>query len=666
MVLIMKNSKLTILAFFLTGLLSHDILGQLNRLQYADRQYELNNFRLAAKEYEKIYSIKKNYSSAKKAAQSLDMIHEYSESYLWWKKAVNFSQATKQDFASLLRAGFRSNQNYNPTADLIGSSFNLGDFEEFTRLENMSHLPYREYELKLIEDLNSAYSDYGLSENNAGNRFFASNREEIGSKKKLGINLDMIGSNIGKNYYKSDGKNYYGLYSKENNGGLYKIKIEGYDGYHLSDPRLLSNGKMVFTATPNWINNSGKVIYPGLFYGTYDSESHLLKDIKAFPYNQTSSYSVIVAGVDEENKRLYFSSDRPGGFGGHDLYYVTWDKDMKFSKPVNLGTSINSPYNERDAFRIGTEFYFSSNRKGGFGGLDVYLAQVKEDTFDSVINLGHPINSKADDFGFIRDIEARAYLSSDRIGGKGYDDLYQVEWTDRIIKVSVVDTLGNSLEEGTRIHLIDGLKSTEITNIDQNVLVEMTKKGSSYTFLAIRPSYFNQEITTTIINDQEDVILVMVPIPYELEVFRELIYFDLDKDFLRELSMEKLDDVAAWMLRYPETNLLIESHTDSRASDSYNQQLSERRAASVTKYLKEKGIDATRVKSEWFSETKLINDCGDGVPCPESNHQLNRRSELKIIAFPDRNINYRLPNGAIITDFRSAESAKNWFLRNFK
>lgn len=659
----MKRLKTTLLALMISGSFTCQVFGQLSRLQYADRQYELNNYRLAADEYSKVYSVKQEYSTAKKAAQSLDQIYAYSESYDWWKKAVGYGEASKEDYASLVRSGYRSVQNYDPASDLSGSPYRPGDFEEFARPMNVNQVTYREYVLKAMDELNSSASDYGLSGSKSEEQFFASNRGEGGKKRKSGLRLDAKGSSFGKSYYKSDGKNYYGIYTQDREGKLTKVQVEGYEVYHLSDPKLLSNGQLLFTATPDKLKRKDEVVYPGLFYGTYDSASHTVKEVKAFPYNKTNEFSVISPGVDEEQSRLYFSSNRPGGLGGYDLYYVTFDENMNFSEPVNLGSPINSTSNERDAFRVGDEFHFSSDRKGGFGGLDVYSAKIQGSSFTGLSNMGQPINSTADDFGFSRHSEREAYLSSDRTGGRGYDDLYRVGWSDRSLKVFVVDASGNSLKEGTNVQLIDGVKHTDISSKDEKGLVDLTKKGNTYTFTASRPGYFSQNVTATISKDQEEVTLVMAPIPYGLEVYQAIIYYDLDKDFLRDLSKEKLEEIRAWMLKYPELSLVIESHTDSRASDGYNQRLSERRARSVTKYLEERGVMGDRVSASWFSESRLTNTCGDGVPCPEPEHQLNRRSELNLIAFPDRNKSYELPAGASAADFGSAESARKWFLK---
>ena len=161
----------------------------------------------------------------------------------------------------------------------------------------------------------------------------------------------------------------------------------------------------------------------------------------------------------------------------------------------------------------------------------------------------------------------------------------------------------------------------------------------------------------------EELKITLAQIPFGLEILKAIIYYDLDKDFLRDLSKEKLTEVAEYLNRHPELILQIESHTDSRASDEYNQKLSERRAKSVIAFLENKGIAANRIQSNWFGEAKLVNPCGDNVPCSVEDHQLNRRTELKLIAFPDSSKPYSLPKGAKLEDFKSKDEAAKWFLK---
>lgn len=663
MVLMMKSFTQSLLAFALFGSLSVNAVAQTSRLQYADRQFELTNYRLAADEYAKVYTSEPSYELAIKAAKALDGMYAFGESYAWWKKGVAFSQATKQDYAALLRAGYRSINGYSPASDLVGTAFRLTDFSEFSALPSASQVAYKVSSLKTLAALNSPASDYSLSGSAAGMQFFSSNRGEDAAFKKAGIRFDAKGNGLNKNYFKSDGKNYYSIYSSQSNQEVKRVQVSGFELYHLTDPQLSATGKLFFTGTPNKINKKDQVIFPGIFYGDYDAASGTVSGVKAFPANQTDAYGVLSPWLDEEQKRVYFSSNRPGGLGGYDLYYVTWDEAMNFSEPISLGAGINSPSNERDGQRFGKEFYFSSDRTGGAGGLDVYMSTLEGGQFTKGVNLGLPVNSAADDFGFVKIANKEAYLSSDRAEGTGSDDLYALTWENRTLKIFIANEAGNQINSGTNLQLKSNGETIDISGKSEAEILTLLEKDKTYTLVASRPGYFPQELTFSFSEKVEEIALSMIPIPFDLEVYKAIIYYDFDKDLLRDLSKEKLDELTVFLARHPELSLVIESHTDSRASDSYNEQLSERRAKSVTNYLEAKGISSDRISASWFSEEKLVNGCGDGVPCPAPDHQLNRRTELKLIAYPDQNNSYSTPMGAKPADFQSRESAVQWFLK---
>ena len=702
MVLMMKTSKKYLPLVLVLGINFYSF-GQESTFQYANRQFELTNYRIAADEYAKYYSSNPSYGVAHKTASALDSIYAFSESYTWWKTVVSFSEATKLDFASLVRAGHRSIKDYQPSADLSGSPYSEKDFEEFSASTPSSGKLIQISGLEAMDLFNTAYSDYSLSKGKTGLYFFSSNRGTEAAQKKSGIRFDVKGNGLNKNHFNSDGKNYYKIYSSKSNEEPKQVQVDGFELYHLSDPYLLSNGIIVFAGTPNKQANDDVIIYPGIFYGKFDSESNSVSEIKSFPINQTNSFGVISPSVDEKENRLYFASNRPGGTGGYDIYYVTIDNEMNFSDPVNLGATINTAFNERDGFRYGDEFYFSSDRTGGVGGLDIYSAALKNNKFGEVGNLGKSINSVADDFGFFKISSTEAYLSSDRITGIGSDDIYSVllkkrnlvillgsstgalngggpklelvknktsndlagstrnQTGDLLNKENAIDPSGKS--EAEVISLLSNGKAIDVTGETNVGLIDILEDGESYTIAAKKPGYFDQVTAFTFSNTTEQLKINLSPIPFDLTAYEAIIYYDLDKDFLRDLSKEKLDEITAYLSKHPELNLVIESHTDSRASVDYNEKLSERRAKSVIQYLEKKGVSSSRISAKWFNEEKLVTPCGDGVPCPETDHQLNRRSELKLIAFPDPNQSYPLPKGATATDFQSREAATRWFLK---
>ena len=662
MVLMMKKYTKIVLVCALFGAFTQVGLAQSSRLNYADRQYELANYRIAADEYGKVYATQTSYELAKKTATSLDNIYAYAESYTWWKKVITYSENSREDYASLVRAGYRSIKGYDPTADLAGTTYKKGEFEEFASPAPSGQVALKISGLTALNELNSAGSDYGITDaSSAGLQFFSSNRGEGVAFKKSGIRWDAKGNRPNKSHFNSDGNNYYGIYSVKQGEEPKRVEVLGFELYHLTDPQATSTGKLFFTGTPNSLSKKDKVIYPGLFYGTYDGASGRVTDVKAFPFNQTDAFGLISPRVDEQQKRLYFSSNRPGSLGGYDMYYVTWDEAMNFSDPVNLGATINTVFNERDGYRLENEFYYSSDKTGGLGGLDVYVAKVQGDTYTNPVNLGEPINSVADDFGFVKTAANSVYLASDRVSGTGSDDLYRFTIEKKKLALNVLNEAGNPITEDTKLQLLSKGQVIDISGKPTEEVVNLLENGNTYTVVGNRPGYFPKEMVFSFKEDVADLSLQMQAIPYGLQVYEAIIYYDFDKDSLRELSKEKLDEITTYLTNHPELNLVIESHTDSRATVDYNEKLSERRAQSVTQYLEKKGISSSRISAKWYNEEKLVTPCGDGVPCPEANHQLNRRSELKLIAFPDPSQSYPLPKGASATDFQSREAAAGWF-----
>jgi outer membrane protein OmpA-like peptidoglycan-associated protein len=229
------------------------------------------------------------------------------------------------------------------------------------------------------------------------------------------------------------------------------------------------------------------------------------------------------------------------------------------------------------------------------------------------------------------------------------------------LALNVLNEAGNPITADTKLQLLSKGQVIDISGKPTEEVVNLLESGNTYTVVGSRPGYFPQELVFSFKEDVADLSLKMQAIPYGLQVYDAIIYYDFDKDSLRELSKEKLDEITTYLTNHPELNLVIESHTDSRATVDYNEKLSERRAQSVTQYLEKKGISSSRISAKWYNEEKLVTPCGDGVPCPEADHQLNRRSELKLIAFPDPSQSYPLPKGASATDFQSREAATSWF-----
>jgi outer membrane protein OmpA-like peptidoglycan-associated protein len=378
------------------------------------------------------------------------------------------------------------------------------------------------------------------------------------------------------------------------------------------------------------------------------------------PFN-SNEYSVGHASIDKTGRTLYFTSDMPGGYGGSDLYFSVYSNG-KWSEPFNLGPKVNTEGNEMFPY-ISDEgvLYFASNGHGGLGGLDLYMATPERGVFTRIENLGYPVNSSKDDFGLVLNLDGtEGYFSSNRNGGKGLDDIYHliIKRIPIIIKGVVRDRITNEEIADAKITLVnsngDEIKS-EFSKLD-GLFEFVVNKGNDYTLKVEKADYIsnerplstkalrpNSEVFTEIFIEQDFEMVAdedNLPEPLQIEeedgealqvLMLEYINYDLNKTNIRDDAAEVLDRLAALLTEYPDLEIRLESHTDSRGSDEYNMLLSKRRARAAFEYLVSKGIDPMRVRYEGFGETQLINHCEDGVDCSEEEHEVNRRTIVKAV-----------------------------------
>ena len=374
-----------------------------------------------------------------------------------------------------------------------------------------------------------------------------------------------------------------------------------------------------------------------------------------------------------DERTLYFSSNRRGGKGGVDLYRVPIDNSGRFGRPINLGSTINTPGDELFPYvSANGKLYFSSDGHPSIGGLDLFVASRNENEI-VVEHLGVPINSIGDDFAISFSDSTQGYISSNRPGGKGDDDIYFFKstgsedrwWTtapppvidtvnkkivNYFVQVKVVDPSGNPIDSvKINVRKNGQTLSNEKTNkkgfielIDMAENDELVFKCDKEDFITVRSSFsmegktipeslLKKEMTDTTFQ----VIITMdrPEIGKEISKLYEInsIYYDLDKADIRTDAAEELDKIVQFLTDNTQMNLELGAHTDARASTGYNLKLSQRRAESAVNYIIRRGIAKDRIKPKGYGEGQLINECSDGVECPEEMHQQNRRTEFKII-----------------------------------
>jgi OOP family OmpA-OmpF porin len=379
----------------------------------------------------------------------------------------------------------------------------------------------------------------------------------------------------------------------------------------------------------------------GLFYEAYK----LSETVNKVGYKAMQPY------VSFDGTKLFFSSNRPGGKGGYDLYMCNIDENGLTGEAVNLGSSINTAGDEETPFyhTISNTLFFSSNGHTGVGGLDIFKSSLNVD--DSVYakpkNLGRPINSSKDDAYFILDrVQTKGYFSSDREdcpGGNCYD-IYEFEnepitfdisgyvfdgETNNPIQSALV-TIKDVHNDIEPIYLITDEKGYYSTPLLENM--EYFLKAQKKAYFADAASAITKGLTETT-HLERDFILNKIP---EGDVVIEGIEYDLNKATLRPKSLEILDKVYDLMQLNDNISIEINAHTDTRGSDAANLKLSQARAQSCTTYLISKGIAKERIKATGYGETKpIISDEEIAKLIPkspefEAAHQKNRRTAFKV------------------------------------
>lgn len=357
-------------------------------------------------------------------------------------------------------------------------------------------------------------------------------------------------------------------------------------------------------------------------------------------------YSTGHPSVSPDRKFLYFTSDRPGGYGGTDIYYSEIHERGGVGAPVNAGPIVNTEGNEMFPF-INEEgkLFFSSDGHVGFGQLDIFSTISNENNeIIDIINLGTPMNSSSDDFayyGLPNGVDG--FMSSNREGGVGADDIYRFKFTPALdVEGFVIDGVNEQPLDSVRIKLFDQKTNTlvaETTTDEKGYYRFPINRKTTYMIEAVRKTHPHKNIFfdtsgTPVAQKliRQDIVLEPV---LDLKLLANLnkIYFDFNKSDIRPDAAIELDKVVKVMSKtYPDMIIKLEAHTDPVGSHAYNDGLSERRAKSTYEYLIANGISEDRIVSyKGFGKRMPINHCTSKKDCSPEELELNRRTEFPII-----------------------------------
>ncbi|MBU3822998.1 OmpA family protein [Flavobacteriaceae bacterium XHP0103] len=541
-----------------------------------------------------------------KYAQALRGIKAYDESRVWLERFKD-------------SGGVANVNDFNKDIDFISNVFNAK----------------QQYFLNKLR-FNTKFSDFGAIEYDDKIYFSSSRDEGVSIKRLYGWNEQPF-----LDVYVTDKD------SKKQVDHTSKLKGDVNSIYHDGPIAITNDGKTMYFSRNNATSlgregDKRGISHVKIYRATF--KDSIWTDVEDLSINN-KAYSTQHPALSPDNKKLYFTSDMPGGYGGSDIYVVDINADGSLGTPENLGDVINTKNTEGTPF-VNSEgtLFFASDGHIGIGLLDIFGTVMDEnDKIINVVNLGTPINSNKDDFSFTMNPDGlTGYLSSNRDGGRGDDDIYGYYREPAVVvRGTVTDAINTNPIPNAVVTLFDD-KGNEIADMQTDeegkyeINIDINK---DYKIVATHDKYIDdyREFTSKNLRALESVItanLILNP-KQNVVVLAELntIYFDFDKFNIRPDAAAELDKIVDLMQnRYPEMVIRIESHTDSRGTLSYNDKLSIDRANSTYEYLISKGIDPARITAhEGFGERRLTNGCEDGSKCEETDHQLNRRTQFIVV-----------------------------------
>ena len=675
----MKKNILLVVILFLTG------YTQAQRKSRADRFFEIRDYKNAAFSYEEELN-QKGYE--KHILENISVAYyntfQFKKAYRYLKiltagKFYGKDKSFDNNYNFMMFQVLSALGSYEKAVEFLEVYHHINENKQFSKIEAIEEIEA----FKLKEDdytieeasFNTEYSEFGAVQIDTM-IYFTSDRPS--------------GKIIGKNY-KWTHRPFLDIFKATIDDNQVTTDIKGISA-EVNSP--LHEGTFCFADNNNVLYYSKSYEEDGKkkFDSLGNNPVHLYKALKVdgkwqkgerLPFNDVN-YSTEHPAVSQDGNYLFFSSNRPGGYGDFDIYAVKIKEDQTYDEPYNLGGIINTSQREQFPFidKKGNLF-FASNGHLGLGMMDNFVAEFKEGKLTKPINLGAPINSSFDDFGISYYNETNGYFSSNRktkdnddifhfnqvgeifpkeyeitleikdfasdslipssfasFNDKKKNSIYKDTLTTGTVSLTVFpgkyEWLGNAKNYSEKIKQVKVLekenqKFTLFLEKDKTIASDSINNGNSTDLAQGKPKLTGEALKKQLLKDKEGPPVV----EKNGKLFFELppIYFDYDKWNIRADSKKVLDEFAKKLDRYTTVYISIESHTDSRGSEVYNQELSEKRAESTRNYLALVGyVNARRMKFVGFGESKPLVDCNTN-DCGEKEHQLNRRSEFEIVRY---------------------------------
>ncbi|RYF12908.1 MAG: flagellar motor protein MotB, partial [Flavobacteriales bacterium] len=621
------------------------------------------NYRNAIKLYKEAYKKEKSLHVTERLAESYSLTQDYVAAESWYALLIKMEGA--EPVATLKYAeALRNNAKYNEAkvqfnvyadkqSDVSSQQRSLWSLSCDSAMYWMKNP--KSVTIANQKNLNSIQSEWGTALYNHM-VVFASDRSNLtaNDQKTDRPFLRFAGWEApSRTSYNWTGNGYLSLYSvNSKTEAIQKFPINVGTDYHVGPASFTANGTEVYftlTRIPKKLEyqNVGKekisTINTELYYSKMENDGTWSVPVP-FKYNDVNKHSVGDPFITKDGKRLYFVSNMSGGFGGTDIYAVDKTNNDDWGIPINL-KDINTPSNERTpSIADSNVFYFATEGNIGMGGLDIFSAKISGNQISNIQNMGYPTNSPQDDFAFTATGKLTGFLSSNRIGGLGSDDIYSFLAKEIIVEKPVFALQGKVLNKETnqpikaavvQLTKVNGTTVNTISDETGNFKFNLAEQ-SAYNVSAEKMGYIKTtgSAASTIGLTQSTVLtrdLFLDEIVIGKAIRIDNIFYDFDKFNIRPDAALELDKLVTTLKENPTIWIELGSHTDSRGNDVYNQKLSQNRATAAVNYIISKGIAKERITAKGYGETMLVNGCRNGVKCTEEEHQQNRRTEFKIV-----------------------------------
>ncbi len=622
----MKKTYILLILVLASSLIS----AQNKDTQVADKLFKKFEFISAAESYLKLVASNKADGYVyRQLGDCYYNIYNTKEAAKWYAKAI----AKKQDselyyrYAQMLKAignYAESNKQMQKFAEMQPNDSRAKTFNE-----NPNYVPVlldqrKSFDVKSI-DINSDKSDFGafLMDNTIYFTSARNSNSKIYSWTKEPF-LDIYKANLNEDGTISNILLLKEINSKYHDGSV-SISQDGSTMYFTSDSfRENSFEKDKASKLKLGRNN----IFSAKFVnGKWD-------EITSLPFN-SKDYSTGNPSISKDGKTLYFSSNRPGSIGGVDIWKVAISESGSYGTPENLGKNVNTEGNESFPFITSDNvLYFSSDAKQGLGAMDVYKIDLTKNS--EAKNLGKPVNSEKDDFAFtINENKNIGFVASNR---NGNDDIFKlIPVCNYEVNAIVTNANSGAIIAEANVSILDD-KNNIISTIKSNNKGEVSYTvdcEKTYTIQAIKDGFESNSFAVIASNKKggsikiDAVLMPISEIITEKEVKLKPIFFEYNNSNITQQGAFELDKLVQIMKNNEKLIIFVKSHTDNRGTDEFNLLLSDKRVKATIQYVISNGIDPNRISGKGFGETEPKVDCKEN--CTEEDHGQNRRSEFLIV-----------------------------------